>query len=139
MPTTDVTADKVAITELIHRYQLYIDRHDAALWASTFTEDGVYETPFGVSQGTEQLIQAINQWHSSGATLSKRHMIGPIVIDVEGDSASASSYYWVAEIEAAPQVVATGTYTDRLRKVNGEWKIAHRKQTIDPSWKPDQQ
>lgn len=139
MPTIDVTSDKVAITELIHRYQLYIDSHDAALWAGTFTADGIYETPFGTSQGTEQLIEAINQWHSSGVTLSKRHMIGPIVIDVDGDTATATSYYWVAEIEAAPQVVATGTYTDRLKKAHGEWKLAYRKQTIDPSYKPAQE
>lgn len=136
MATSEQLLDKVAITELIYRYQLYIDSHDAALWATTFTEDGEYETPFGHAKGTEQLVGAINSWHTSGITKGKRHMIGPIQIDVAGDEASAYSYYWIAEAETAPGIVATGTYTDQLRKVGGEWKLARRIQTIDPSWRP---
>lgn len=134
MSMSEVASDKVAITELIHRYQLYIDSHDAELWASTFTADGVYDSPLGLAHGTAELVQAINGWHSSGATQGKRHMIGPIVIDVDGNTASATSYYWIAEVATTPGVVATGTYVDRLHKVDGAWKLAHRKQTIDPSF-----
>ena len=60
MTTTQELLEKAAITELIHRYQLAIDSHDAVLWASTFAEDGEYETPFGHAKGTEQLIGAIS-------------------------------------------------------------------------------
>jgi ketosteroid isomerase-like protein len=136
MATTEELLDKVAITELIHHYQLAIDSHDAVLWADTFTEDGVYETPFGRAEGTAQLIGAITSWHSSGITKGKRHMLGPIQIVVTGATATAYSYYWIAEVETAPAVVATGTYTDTMRKVDGVWKIARRVQAIDASWKP---
>jgi ketosteroid isomerase-like protein len=136
MTTIDELLDKIAITELIHRYQLAIDSHDAALWASTFTADGEYDTPFGHAKGTEQLIGAISSWHSSGITKGKRHMLGPIQIEVTGETATAYSYYWIAEVETAPAVIATGTYTDVLRKVDGAWKLARRVQAIDPSWKP---
>lgn len=134
MSTSDIASDKIAITELIHRYQLYIDSHDAELWASTFTADGVYDSPMGLAHGTAELVAAINGWHSSGATAGKRHMLGLVVIDVEGDTARATSYYWIAEVVTTPGVVATGTYVDQLRKVDGVWKLAHRKQTIDPSF-----
>lgn len=135
MSTSQIASDKIAITELIHRYQLYIDSHDAELWASTFTADGVYDSPMGLARGTAELKEAISGWHSSGATEGKRHMLGLVVIDVDGDTASATSYYWIAEVATTPGVVATGTYVDRLRKLDGEWKLAHRKQTIDPSFK----
>lgn len=59
MSATDELLDKVAITELIHRYQLAIDSHAAARWAGTFTEDGASEPPFGHAKGTEQLIGAM--------------------------------------------------------------------------------
>jgi hypothetical protein len=39
-------------------------------------------------------------------------------------------------VETAPGIVATGTYTDALHKVDGVWKLARRVQAIDPSWKP---
>jgi uncharacterized protein (TIGR02246 family) len=136
MSTIEELLDKVAITELIHRYQLAIDSHNAVQWASTFTEDGEYVTPFGHAIGTEQLIAAITSWHSSGITKGKRHMIGAILIAVTGETATAYSTYWIAEAETAPAIVATGDYTDQLRKVDGDWKLARRVQTIDPSWKP---
>lgn len=136
MSTSEELLDKVAIAELIHRYQLAIDSHDAALWASAFTDDGEYETPFGHAKGTQELIGAISSWHSSGITRGKRHMLGPIQIEVAGETATAYSYYWIAEAEQAPAIVATGTYTDALRKVGGVWKLARRVQAIDPSWKP---
>lgn len=136
MSTTEDLLEKVAITEVIHRYQLAIDSHDAALWASLFTEDGEYVTPFGHAAGAEQLIAAITSWHSSGITTGKRHMLGAIQIEVAGETATAYSSYWIAEVATAPAVVATGDYTDTLRKVDGGWKLARRVQTIDPGWKP---
>lgn len=34
-----------------------------------------------------------------------------------GETATGYSYYWIAKVETAPMVVATGTYTDALSKV----------------------
>lgn len=52
---------------------------------------------------TEPLISAISSWHCSGITRGKRHMLGPIQIEVTGDTATAYSYYWIAEVEMAPK------------------------------------
>jgi uncharacterized protein (TIGR02246 family) len=129
-------ADRFAITELLHRYILAIDAHDNEAFADCFTADGVYESPFGAATGREAIRGTIAQWHTSGVTHGKRHFAGPIQVQPRGDEATAFSYYWVAEALANPGVVASGTYTDVLRKVDGEWRLAQRKQTIDPSFKP---
>lgn len=71
---------------------------------------------------------------NAGFTEGKRHMIGPMTIEIDEDEARAFSYWWVAETEEAPGVYSTGTYTDRLKKTDGGWKIAHRRQEIDPNW-----
>ena len=129
-------ADRFAITELMHRYILSIDAHDNEAFADCFTPDGVYDSPFGVATGRDAIRGTIAQWHSGGVTHGKRHFTGPLQVQVKGNEATAFSYYWVAEALNAPGIVATGTYTDTLRKVDGVWKLAHRKQTIDASFKP---
>jgi SnoaL-like domain len=133
----DTTNDRFAILELMHNYILSIDTHDVDEFTANFTEDGVYESPFGVAHGSASIRDTIGYWHSSGITKGKRHFIGAIrILEVNGDTARVESNYWIAEAETIPGIVATGAYTDMLRKQDGMWKIANRKQTIDPSWKP---
>ena len=46
--------------------------------------------------------------------------------------ASANSYLTIIEAYKSPQVVASGTYSDILKKNNtGEWKFFQRKLDID--------
>jgi hypothetical protein len=128
--------DRFEIFELMHNYILSIDSHDNAQFADNFTADGVYDSPWGVAEGRDAILANINYWHSSGVTQGKRHFVGAIrVLDIQGDTAHAESNYWIAEAADTPGVVASGYYLDTLTKVNGKWKIAHRKQFVDPSFK----
>lgn len=128
--------DKFEIFELMHNYILSIDSHDNERFADNFTADGVYESPWGTANGREAIIGTIGYWHGSGITSGKRHFVGSIQIqELRTDSAVVASSYWVAEAAESPSIVATGFYTDTLKKENGVWKIANRKQTVDPSFK----
>ncbi|GEC10212.1 hypothetical protein SSP24_78670 [Streptomyces spinoverrucosus] len=129
----DTTADVIQITESLNRHQIYIDLQDADGYADLYTEDGRYESPFTSATGRAEIRRMFIGLRDQGFTAGKRHMTGPIMIDVNGTRATARSWYWVAEIEQAPAVHATGTYTDELHKIDGHWKIAHRVQTLDPS------
>lgn len=128
--------DKFEIFELMNNYILSIDSHNNAQFADNFTNDGVYDSPWGVAKGREAIIGNINYWHSSGITKGKRHYVGAIrIAELSGDFAKVESNYWIAEADTAPSIVATGYYIDTVKKVNGEWKISHRKQVVDPSFK----
>ncbi len=128
--------DKFEIFELMNNYILSIDSHNNAQFADNFTNDGVYDSPWGVAEGREAIIGNINYWHSSGITKGKRHYVGAIrITELSGDFAKVESNYWIAEADTTPSIVATGYYIDTVKKVNGEWKIAHRKQVVDPSFK----
>lgn len=129
----DTTADIVQITEVLNRHQVYIDLGNADGYADLYSEDGHYESPFTSATGRAQIRQMFTDLRDQGFTAGKRHMTGPAVIDVDGTRATARSWYWVAETEQAATVYATGTYTDRLQKIDGNWKITHRVQTLDPS------
>lgn len=128
--------DQLAILALLNNYILSIDSHDSEQFADNFADDGVYDSPWGVAEGRESIIASINYWHSSGITKGKRHFIGAARITEQNEfSAKVESNYWIAEAEQTPGIVATGYYLDTVKKVEGVWKIAHRKQVVDPSFK----
>ena len=136
MYTAQNIQDRVEIIALLNNYILSIDSHNNEEFADNFTNDGVYDSPWGVASGREAILGNIGYWHSSGITKGKRHFIGALrITELNSDTAKAESNYWIAEAEAAPGLVATGYYIDTLQKVNGIWKIAHRKQVVDPSFK----
>lgn len=128
--------DRVEIALLLNNYILSIDSHSNEQFADNFTHDGVYESPWGTAVGRDAIIGNIGYWHSSGITKGKRHYMGAFrILDLHQGSATVESNYWIAEAETTPGLVATGYYLDSLEKVNGQWKIAVRKQVVDPSFK----
>jgi hypothetical protein len=136
MQSNEYFQDHLAISALLHQYILSIDSHDNEQFADNFTDDGVYDSPWGIAEGRAAIVGNISYWHSSGITKGKRHFMGAHrVLALDGDTARTESNYWIAEAETTPGIVATGYYLDTLKKVNGVWKIAHRKQVVDPSFK----
>ncbi len=128
--------DKFEIFELMNNYILSIDSHNDAEFADNFTDDGVYDSPWGIAEGRGAITANINYWHSSGITAGKRHFIGSVrIIEMQDDIAKVQSNYWIAEAANTPSLVASGEYNDTVKKVGGKWKIAHRKQVVDPSFK----
>jgi len=128
----DIAFEKLEIIELLNRHQIYIDLKDADRYAGVYAPDGRYESPFASAQGTSELVAMSQKLEASGFTKNKRHFNGPMMIDINGDRATALSYWWVADYTGKqPTVFATGTYRDELRKINGQWKIVHRVQEGD--------
>lgn len=128
--------DRLLIRERMDAYIMSIDSHDNKAFAANFTEDGLYESPFGAAQGRPAIEAVIAQWHGGGITTGKRHMAGPLVIhSLTSDTARSSASYWIIDAANSPAIVASGEYTDVLRKVNGQWLLEERRQVIDPSFK----
>ncbi|MGP4088009.1 nuclear transport factor 2 family protein [Streptomyces sp. KR55] len=128
---SNVAGDRFAIREVIDRHQMYIDLRDADSYANLYAKDGHYRSPFGSADGRSEIKAMFIDLAEKGFTKGKRHMTGPAMIEVNGATATARSWYWVAETEAEHAVYATGTYTDKLRKVNGKWEIVQRVQALD--------
>jgi hypothetical protein len=130
-----MNGDTFEILALLNRYMLSIDTHDDARFADSCHGDGVYVSPFGTAVGRDQILATIHQWHAGGITARRRHMIGPWRIDLNGDTATSVSSYWVVNAKDGRSIVATGGYEDELTRKNGVWKLQKRVQTIDPSFK----
>lgn len=127
----EAALERAEIQEVLNRHQIYIDLQDAEGYASLYSADGRYDSPFGNTRGRSALTEMFMKLKESGFTANKRHMSGPAMIDISGDKATALSYSWVAEIGVSTTVYAVGTYRDELAKISGRWQIISRIQTVD--------
>jgi hypothetical protein len=128
----NAATDRIAINELLNRHQIYIDLGDADGYAGLYAADGAYQSPFASATGRMDIVKMFREVKASGFTTNKRHFNGPAMVDVEGDRATALSYWWVVDYASKPPTVfATGTYRDVLQRVDGVWRIARRVQSMD--------
>ena len=126
------TSDRITIQELIAKYNLAIDNKNLNEWINTWTDDGVWTTTFGEAKGKTELHNMIDQVTNEFAN-GKRHLSTNIIIeDAPNNMAGAKSYLTVIEAKKTPEVVASGTYSDIIKKNNnGEWKFVQHKLDID--------
>ena len=124
--------DKIIIQELIATYNIALDNKNIDEWTNTWTDEGKWSTTFGEAKGKTELKNMINQVTNEFAS-GKRHLSTNIIIEgASNNMASAKSYLIVTEAKKTPEVVASGTYSDILKKNNsGEWKFFQRKLDID--------
>ena len=125
--------DKIVIQELITKYNLAIDNKNIDEWTNTWTDDGTWTTTFGEAKGKTELKNMVNQITNEFAG-GKRHVSTNIIIEdaSTNNTINAKSYLTVIEAQKAPEVVATGVYSDTLKKDgSGKWKFFQRKLDID--------
>jgi hypothetical protein len=122
--------DKQEITELMHLRARAADRMDEDLALSCYhagaTErHGTYDGP------ADAFVRRFSgQFSGPKGFVGMTHHISNLVIEIEGDEASAESYYLcdlrVRDGDAERDVVIGGRYLDRLERRGGRWAIVHR-------------
>jgi hypothetical protein len=134
--TASYAGDRALIEDLQARYLFALDFHDAGLYVSTFTPDGILDYGSGEVQGREAIAEVITGM--PGATPSDdglrpaagRHHISNIVLTIDGDRATGRAYWFHTGNDNPERRAALGGfghYEDDLVKVNGEWLFARRK------------
>lgn len=132
-------ADRAAILDLQHRYVLAMDFFDAEGYAAVFTEDAVLDWARGEVKGRA----AIREFMASGTyDLRKmnfqpaktpdgrewpstvRHLVTNQVIEVNGNTARAISY-WMNYANNADrrkiEWLSFGSWDDQFVKLDGKW------------------
>lgn len=132
--------DKDEIRDLIAKYAQGADNFDPDMYSSVFTPDFEIEfSNFGVS------ARGMAEWREVLASDKLRpliayqrdtstHITSNEVIDVNGDEATGF-IHCVAHIigtkDGEPYSTLHGlTYEDRYRRIQGNWKICHRRLTL---------
>jgi ketosteroid isomerase-like protein len=131
--------DRAEIENLSNKYMVAVDAGDIETVMSTWAEDGVLEWIYGIERGKAAIRKAMSNFGGArkveipeGATSRPRtrHQIINHVIDVEGDTARTTAY-WFALTNNTPQkdvqLLYMGHYEDLLVRVNGKWLFKQRK------------
>jgi hypothetical protein len=123
---------KQEIQELACRYSRGLDRLDEELLHSVFFEDAWCEYGFYNGPPADFIGFALG---ALGEHAANHHMIGNVLIDVQGDEAFGevyfNAYHKVPAGEAFEDVLIAGRYLDRYEKRDGVWKIAYRSERND--------
>jgi len=123
---------KQEIYELACKYMRGLDRLDKGLLLSLFCDDAWCE--YGFSNGEpgvfiDYAVTAL-QGHESN-----HHMIGNVLIDVDGEEAFGEVYfhaYHKVRTEAGfEDIIIAGRYLDRYESHAGSWKFAYRSERVD--------
>ncbi len=130
--------DRAAIIDLQGRYLFALDFQDAATYASTFAEDGVFNWAQGEIKGRKAIYEFMSSGRYNPAKDAKkgkwpaasRHFVTNQVIKVEGDTARAVTYWFQATNNTADRRTMVlglfGHYEDELVKVDGQWYFKSR-------------
>jgi len=110
---------------LVRNFQLG-DQNRMDEWVDTFTDDAVFRSPVGdlTGRGFTGRGELAADGSKLRAQVPARGWVGNLVIDVDGDQATASSYMVVMSATLPPSLMASGSQADRLRRVDGHWRIA---------------
>lgn len=125
-------ADKLECTELVTRMARAIDRCDAAMLETLFHPDATDD--HGMFVGTAKDFIA---WVMPVLGTMKRtqHVIGQVLIEVDGDHAAGESYFVAHHAldseDGEVFMIAAGRYLDRFERRDGTWKISHRHAVYD--------
>lgn len=123
---------KQEIYELSCRYMRGLDRLDRSLLASVFFEDGWCEYGFSNCAPAEFIDFAMNALADNE---SNQHLIGNVLIEVEGKEAFGEVYFQAYHKLDTPEgfqdVMIAGRYLDRYECRDGVWKMAYRSERVD--------
>jgi len=124
--------DRLAILDVVARYNRFADERDVEGTVGLYTEDGFIDGDFSTRRGHDGLRADLPGIFEMEGTL-KRHVTVNHIIEGDGDAATVRSMLVVVEGETVPAVGATADITDELRKVDGGWKLARHHVSIDPA------
>jgi hypothetical protein len=128
-----------AIRHVMAGYTMAGDRLRVDDFVACFTPDAVIESehvPIDRAfryEGVAEIRAWQERWRSGeggthGATFV-RHHLSTSRIDLTSTDTAEARTYWVAWTDIGPD--HAGYYLDRFSKLDGEWKIAHRRVRMD--------
>ena len=96
---------------------------------AAFTDDAVLDTGARQVHGRDGLLEFFGPGRTSDPDRQRsKHVISNVVVDVDGDRATAWSYFQVLR---SAGLVTWGRYVDTLRETDGAWRIAARRVIVD--------
>ena len=137
--------DKQEITEVMYKFARALDRVDGDLMKATYWDDAIEEHQdpifpdlfFYNGNAWEFVPKAMEGFQALKAT---QHRISNMLIELDGDQATAECYVWAYHVAEEDGVDKEGILGGRhhflFEKRNDEWRIKHRSTVFD--WNQNQ-
>ena len=127
--------DDREIEKLIYAYAERIDAGDLAGVAAMFRHGRIHPAPGVAIEGSEQvqrLYERSTRLYDDGTPRTK-HATTNVAVEVDGETASAGSYYTVfQQTEELPlQAIVAGRYRDTFHRIDGTWWFEAREIFVD--------
>jgi ketosteroid isomerase-like protein len=125
------TADRLAIQELVARYNLAWDHDDYDGVAACFVPDGVFRDAMGEEHAGHEAIRAFGT-ESRRIFGRMRHLTSSHLVDLDDDGGVRHRCYMV--FVSHPQderVLDTGEYDDRVTPTADGWRFVRREIAFD--------
>lgn len=129
--------ERLDILALYAEYNRTIDSGDAAAWARTFAEDGVFQHPSRDFVGRPELEGFVRDRTPKLAThpcASQRHWNDAITVEDNTGNVTGSCQlivWGLSRDTSKPEVIARGRYADELVKSNSGWRFRRRTLRIE--------
>jgi ketosteroid isomerase-like protein len=119
--------DELAIHRLIVRYGIAADAGDAEAAAATFADDGTYDTDVGIMRGRAGVAAMLSGERHQGMVGRCAHQMGPAVVEIQGDRATAVGYSRVYLADGGRVgIYRVSTNRWRLERRQGQWRVVER-------------
>lgn len=126
-----ILEEELALRDLLNRYTYFYDGNDLDGVMTVFADDCTLVNPRGTYIGADAI--RANYAHLISTRKLSFHNATNVLIRIhDNGEAFMSAFYTAVGIYRSGSLAMTGgTYADRLKKVNGEWKIAERRITYN--------
>jgi len=120
--------DELAIHRVIVQYGLAVDVGDAEGAAAVYADDAVYDTDVGVMHGRQGVRDMVTGTRHQAMVGRCAHQIGPAIVHVDGDRATATGYsrVYLRTGDSIGIYRVSFNHWDLERRA-GAWCITHRK------------
>lgn len=123
--------DELAIHHLIARIAQLADGGTVEDYVACFTEDAQWDMPGAPRRGRADIragSEARRATNETGPDSFTRHLVSTIAVTIDGDRATARSYWqFYVNTATAPELRLMGQYDDELiRADGGGWLLDHR-------------
>ncbi len=132
------TTPEAAIRSIISTYAQAVTARDDTMWASTWSESGVWELMGTVSEGRDAAVAFLNG--VMGGIAFVYQLPGEASIEVDASGERATGRVPTVEFAKFPDGSGTlllGTYHDVYVHENGHWLFGERRMKIQYMGPPD--
>lgn len=123
-------SDDASIRDLLGRTALLADEGAADGYRQVYTDDATWTSGGTTQAGVEQIIAASAERRTAGVVgpgSSTRHVVAPLTVTVEADTATSVSYFlFLTETTGTPAIRKFAVYEDTWRRTAAGWRISSR-------------